>query len=1160
MAKKTPAGKTMKKTRPRLRRPDPPVTGEFVIIDGESYYRISNVDRMPPFLVSLVSGSDHWMFLSSNGGLTAGRRDPDHALFPYVTDDKIHDSAEITGSKTIIRLKSGSRSRVWEPFSVRTAAAFRTERNLYKNKTGNKLIFEEKNLDLGLVFRSAWMTGERFGFIRHSLLANVGRREARVEILDGLQNLLPDGIQRRFQLEYSTLADGYKKNELLADTGLGLFSLSSVPTDKAEPSEALRATTVWCAGLDRAKRLLSSLQLDAFRSGRPVRPEKDLRGVRGAYFTVTAFSLKPSTGREWYFAADVGRDAAAVADLSKTLKRLRNLRELLLEDVAAGTAGIEAVVAAADGRQATADRLSASRHFSNVLFNVMRGGIPDNGYTAASSDFRAFVEKANRPLARAQTELLHSLPETLPHAELLSRAASAGDPDLERLAFEYLPLTFSRRHGDPSRPWNLFTIGIKDELGRKILNYQGNWRDLFQNWEALARSYPGYIESMIAKFVDASTADGYNPYRVTRDGFDWEVLDPHDPWSYIGYWGDHQIVYLLRLLEWSDRTHPGTLSALLRRDFFTYADVPYRIRPYADLIRDPRDTIRFDAELDGRIRERVLAVGEDGKFLTRPDGTRVRAGLAEKMLVPILAKLANFIPEAGIWMNTQRPEWNDANNALVGSGVSVVTLCHMRRYLSFFRDLLDRSGPEPVPLAAEVSDWLDATRSGLEALASGPDEPMTDSRRREALDRFGGAGNDYRSMLYAAGLSGENRQRSPGELSAFCNLALRAADRSIRANRRPDGLYHAYNLMTVKPGGGISIRRLYEMLEGQVAVLGSGMLDGRACADVLDALRSSRLFRPDQSSYLLYPDRRLPRFTEKNVIPDEAVRNSEFLRKCAAGNDRRIVTADSDGVLHFNADFRNAGLLARAIENLDGPGWRELASKETLFLLDLYERMFDHQSFTGRSGTFYKYEGLGCIYWHMVSKLCLAGQEAALEAGLSGADPSVIRRLKKRTREIREGIGVHKPPDRYGAFPTDPYSHTPGFAGVQQPGMTGQVKEDILIRLAELGIRIADGELSFGAELLDGKEFLKKPETFECIGVDGRPEKFLLDAGTLAFTFCQVPVVLHRSGGEKIRLRMRDGGEIGMKGLVLDREWSAAVFGRTGEIAAMDVYIKPGIR
>ncbi len=85
-------------------------------------------------------------------------------------------------------------------------------------------------------------------------------------------------------------------------------------------------------------------------------------------------------------------------------------------------------------------------------------------------------------------------------------------------------------------------------------------------------------------------------------------------------------------------------------------------------------------------------------------------------------------------------------------------------------------------------------------------------------------------------------------------MALRQIDHSIRANRRSDGLYHAYNLIRVA-GDGIVIRRLYEMLEGQMAVLSSGALSGGESAALLDALRSSRLYRADQNSYILYPDR-----------------------------------------------------------------------------------------------------------------------------------------------------------------------------------------------------------------------------------------------------------------------------------------------------------------
>ena len=75
-----------------------------VVIDDEAYYQISNNDAMRPFFMSIVSDSNHWMFISSNGGLTAGRKNSEYALFPYYTDDKITESADITGNKSIFRI------------------------------------------------------------------------------------------------------------------------------------------------------------------------------------------------------------------------------------------------------------------------------------------------------------------------------------------------------------------------------------------------------------------------------------------------------------------------------------------------------------------------------------------------------------------------------------------------------------------------------------------------------------------------------------------------------------------------------------------------------------------------------------------------------------------------------------------------------------------------------------------------------------------------------------------------------------------------------------------------------------------------------------------------------------------------------------------------
>ena len=83
----------------------------------------------------------------------------------------------------------------------------------------------------------------------------------------------------------------------------------------------------------------------------------------------------------------------------------------------------------------------------------------------------------------------------------------------------------------------------------------------------------------------------------------------------------------------------------------------------------------------------------------------LRVGLAEKLLVPVLSKMSSFVPGAGIWMNTQRPEWNDANNALAGPGVSMVTVFHLHRYVRFLRSQL--SALDTVRLSSAVASWVE---------------------------------------------------------------------------------------------------------------------------------------------------------------------------------------------------------------------------------------------------------------------------------------------------------------------------------------------------------------------------------------------------------------------------------------------------------------------
>ena len=157
---------------------------------------------------------------------------------------------------------------------------------------------------------------------------------------------------------------------------------------------------------------------------------------------------------------------------------------------------------------------------------------------------------------------------------------------------------------------------------------------------------------------------------------------------------------------------------------------------------------------------------------------------------------------------------------------------------------------------------------------------------------------------------------------------------------------------------------------------------------------------------------------------------------------------------------------------------------------------------------------------------------------------------------MREGIGFNKTPEVYGAFPTDPYSHTPGFAGARQPGMTGQVKEEVLTRLFELGVEVIDACVSFKPTLLRRSEFLESPETLRYFDVTGASQEVPLKAGELGFTYCQVPVVMDMAESASVTLHTRDGETKSVAGSVLSAEQSEALFKKDGRYVRIDVHVE----
>ena len=205
---------------------------------------------------------------------------------------------------------------MWEPFSEKYSGIYKTQRNLYKNSFGNKVIFEEINSDLGLTFRYQWNSSDKFGFVKKSTLINNASSAIQVSVLDGIQNILPYGVNADLQNDRSNLVDAYKKCELEEEVGIGIYALSAIIVDKAEPSEALKATTVWSSGIKNPKYLLCSKQVEAFREGQEISQEVDVKAEKGAYFLEFDLTLESASEKKWMLVANVNQTMVNISEIS----------------------------------------------------------------------------------------------------------------------------------------------------------------------------------------------------------------------------------------------------------------------------------------------------------------------------------------------------------------------------------------------------------------------------------------------------------------------------------------------------------------------------------------------------------------------------------------------------------------------------------------------------------------------------------------------------------------------------------------------------------------------------------------------------------------------------------------------------------------------------
>lgn len=325
---------------------------------------------------------------------------------------------------------------------------------------------------------------------------------------------------------------------------------------------------------------------------------------------------------------------------------------------------------------------------------------------------------------------------------------------------------YSRKHGDPEREYNYFSLGRE-----YFAQGNGNFRDVCQNRRSDVLFAPELGAENIHMFYDLLQTDGYNPLVVTASTFrlpqseisaviaavpgeyqdaakkllsgeftpgtlamaaeSWGLnkeaarnltakavcsaeSEPNANFGE-GYWCDHW-TYNLDLIESYLSIYPEKKEELL------FADRRYRWYEGRAVV-NPREK-RYCMTANGLRQYKAIEEKEavSRKWMHTGDGIAARSTLIEKLLHLCAIKAATLDPEGmGVEMEGGKPGWYDALNGLPGIfGSSMAESCELARMIHFVAEALRRYS-DNVEVYREVWELIGAVDTVFAQTKSGYD-------------------------------------------------------------------------------------------------------------------------------------------------------------------------------------------------------------------------------------------------------------------------------------------------------------------------------------------------------------------------------------------------------------------------------------------------------
>ena len=746
------------------------------MFDEQGRYVIRDYQRKPPFSSFLPGiagplGVPVWCYYNNRGqGVCSfGAQDKEHAIMEFSPTRQAYRDVARTGFRTFFKVNGTYRE------------LFTQNRDMHIGMGELEITCEQDSLRASAVYFG--VPGERTAALARVLtVANAGTEPLALELLDGMPELIPYGVSHENLKEMNNLAQAWMRVED-GSQGTACFRVRASMEDTAQVSRVEGCN--FCLAWDEEGTLLRPL----------VQPELVF-------------------GADTSLAVPEGFARAPLAALRAAPQQTENRFPCcFLPKTAVLGPGEALCVYSLYGQAEDKGRVAA-------LAERITGG---DWFEEKRRQAAALVDGLCAPVSCRTADPVF---DAYCRQTYLDNALRGGVPTFFQDGGKSVPFyLYSRKHGDPEREYNAFSLG-----GEYYAQGNGNFRDVNQNRRCDILFTPRLGAENIYTFFDLLQTDGYNPLVLTASTYtlaekvlpgilarvpegrrdeaaqlltkpftpgvlamaaeDWGMGEgdaqaltaaalcaaDHEPNAEFkeGYWCDHW-TYNLDLIESFLSVYPeGEEELLFAQRRYRWYESRAVVRPRAERYHMTPSGLRQYHALDEEAKAEVKR-----KWVHTAGGEEARSTLMEKLLLLCAVKTATLDAAGmGVEMEGGKPGWYDALNGLPGLlGSSMAESCELARLLAFTRRALGRRAGQ-VELYGEIAALVE---QAAEILAGEPDAFRRWDRLNTAKERYR-AQTDF-------GFSGARRSLGRKALTELLGRMEEAVRSGIRA--------------AVKLGGGI---------------------------------------------------------------------------------------------------------------------------------------------------------------------------------------------------------------------------------------------------------------------------------------------------------------------------------------------------------------------